>query len=102
MVRDVLTSKEVDGEVLTDNQREGISSRSECDGSRQPRQRVLEPGPSRQGFRFARRITTHTEGETPVNGFEPKRSSTNGMTQSSEERRAGQREKEAERRTLGE
>jgi hypothetical protein len=37
-----------------------------------------------------------------VNGFEPKRSSTNGMTLTSEERRAGQKEKKAERRRLSE
>jgi hypothetical protein len=67
-----------------------------------PENEPPEPGPNRQGFRFARRITTHIEGEAPVPGFEPKGSSTEGMHLSPEESHAGPDEEEAERRRLGE
>lgn len=102
MVRDVLAAKEVDGEMLTDNQLEGIQfangMRRYLDGSgNEP----PEPGPHRQGFRFAKRITEHIEGETPDRRFEPERSSTEGMNQSPEESHPGRAEEKAERRRLG-
>jgi hypothetical protein len=100
LVREVLATREVDGEVLTDNQLEGIQF---ANGIRRyldsPGNEPTEPGPHRQGFRFARRISTHIEGETPVPGFEPKRSSTEGMNLSPEEKHPGPDEEEAERRT---
>jgi len=103
MVRDVLAPKEVDGEMITDNQLEGIQF---ANGMRRyldsPENEPPEPGPNRQGFRFARRIATHIEDETPVAGFEPPRSSTEGMNLSPEEKHAGPNEEEAERRRLGE
>lgn len=103
MVRDVLAAKEVDVEMLTDNQLEGIQF---ANGMRRyldsPGNEPPEPGPNRQGFRFAKRITTHIEGETPVTGFEPERSSTEGMNLSPEESHPGRAEEEAERRRLGE
>jgi hypothetical protein len=103
MVRDVLAPKEVDGEMITDNQLEAIQF---ANGMRRfldsPENEPPEPGPNRQGFRFARRITTHIEGETPVTEFEPKRSSTEDMKLSSEEKHAGPQEEKAERRRLGE
>jgi len=103
MVRDVLALKEVDEEMLSDNQLEGLQFAS---GMRRyldsPDNEPAEPGPHRQGFRFAKRITTHIECEPPVAGFEPKRSSTEGMHLSPEKKHPGTDEEAAERRTLGE
>lgn len=97
MIREVLAAKEVDGEMLSDNQIEGIQF---ANGMRRyldsPENEPTEPGPHRQGFRFARRVTTHIEAEPPVAGFEPRRSSTEGMHLSSEEKHAGPEEEEAE------
>ena len=96
MVRDVLAMKEVDGEMLSDNQLEGIQF---ANGMRRyldsPENEPPEPGPHRQGFRFARRITSHIEGELPPAGFEPARSSTEGMQLSPEEKHPGPEEEEA-------
>jgi hypothetical protein len=87
MVRDVLAPKEVDGEVLSDNQVEGIEF---ANGMRRyldsPQNEPAEPGPSRQGFRFARRIELHIEAEPAPAGFEPTRSSTDAMDLSPEEK----------------
>jgi hypothetical protein len=105
MVRDVLAAREVDGMKLNENQLEGIQF---ANGMRRyldtPENEPPEPGPHRQGFRFARRITTAVEGEPTVTAFEPKRSSTEGMNLSPEERHAGpeEEEEEAERRRLDE
>jgi len=86
MVRDVLAAKELDGEMLSDNQIEGIEF---ANGMRRyldsPVNEPAEPGPNRQGFRFARRITMHIESEPAPAGFEPERSSTEGMDLSPEE-----------------
>jgi hypothetical protein len=86
MVRDVLAAKEVDGEMLSDNQIEGIQF---ANGMRRyldsPENEPVEPGPNRQGFRFARQITMHLEAEPPPAGFEPRRSSTEGMDLSPDE-----------------
>jgi len=86
MVRDVLAAKEVDGEMLSDNQTEGIEF---ANGMRRyldsPEKEPAEPGPNRQGFRFARRITMHIASEPPPAGFEPTRSTTEGMDLSPEE-----------------
>jgi len=99
MVREVLAPREVDGVVLTDTQREAIQFAS---GMRRyldtPGNEPPEPGPHRQGFRFARRIETHIEAEAPVAAFEPRRSSTARMTLSSAERHPGSEEERAERR----
>ena len=96
MVREVLAAKEVDGERLTDNQREGIQF---ANGIRRyldsPDNEPVEPGPHRQGFRFAKRISTHIE-EPPVEAFEPKRSSTEGMQLSPEEKHPGPEEEQAQ------
>ena len=103
MVRDVLAPKEVDGEMLSDNQIEGIQF---ANGMRRyldsPDNEPAEPGPHRQGFWFAQRVTTHIEGEPPVTRFEPERSSTEGMHPSPEEKHPGSAEEEAERRRLRE
>lgn len=100
MVRDVLAAREVDGEMLTENQIEGIRF---ANGIRRyldtPESEPAEPGPHRQGFRFAKRVVTHIEGEPPEAGFEPKRSSTEGMQLSPEETHAGSEDEAAERRT---
>lgn len=50
-----------------------------------PANEPAEPGPNRQGFRFAKRITMHIESEPAPAGFEPERSSTEGMDLSPEE-----------------
>jgi len=93
MVRDVLAAKEVDGEVLTDNQLEGIQF---ANGMRRyldsPENEPAEPGPNRQGFRFARRITEHLRGAESAPGFEPERSSTRGMELSPQEDHPGSAE----------
>jgi hypothetical protein len=93
MVRDVLAAKEVDGEMLSDNQIEGIQF---ANGMRRyldsPENEPAEPGPNRQGFRFARQITMHIEGEPPAASFEPGRSSTEGMHLSSDEKHPGPQE----------
>ena len=93
MVRDVLAPKEVDGEMLSDNQLEGIQF---ANGMRRyldsPENEPAEPGPHRQGFRFAERITTHIEGEPPLAAFEPNRSSTEGMQLSPDEKHPGRQE----------
>jgi hypothetical protein len=103
MVRDVLAAKEVDGEMLSDNQLEGIQF---ANGMRRyldtPDNEPAEPGPHRQGFRFAKRVTTHIEDEPPVAGFEPRRSSTEGMHLSPQEKHPGSDEEEAESRGLDE
>ena len=103
MVRDVLAAKEVDGEMLSDNQIEGIQF---ANGMRRyldsPESEPAEPGSHRQGFRFAKRVTTHIEGEPPVAGFEPERSSTEGMHLTPEEKHPGSDEEEAETRRLSE
>jgi hypothetical protein len=95
MVRDVLAPKEVDGEMLSDNQLEGIQF---ANGMRRyldsPENEPAEPGPHRQGFRFAQRITTHIEGEPPPAAFEPSRSSTEGMQLSPDEKHPGREEEE--------
>jgi hypothetical protein len=74
-------------EMLSDNQIEGIEF---ANGMRRyldsPQNEPAEPGPNRQGFRFARRITTHIESEPPPAGFEPTRSTTEGMDLSPEEK----------------
>jgi hypothetical protein len=97
MVREVLAAKEVDGDMLTDNQREGIQF---ANGMRRyldtPNNEPAEPGPHRQGFRFARRISTHIEAEPPVAGFEPKRSPTEGMQLSPEEEHPGLEQEQAQ------
>lgn len=97
MVGDVLAAKEVEGEMLTDNQLEGIRF---ANGMRRyldsPQNEPAEPGPHRQGFRFAKRITTHIEAEPAPAGFEPTRSSTEGMRLSPEEKRPGRAEEEAQ------
>ena len=97
MVRDVLAAKEVDGEMLSDNQIEGIQF---ANGMRRyldsPENEPAEPGPNRQGFRFARQITTHIEGEPPPVEFEPRRSSTEGMHVSPDERHPGLDEEEGQ------
>jgi hypothetical protein len=103
MVREVLVAKEVEEVRLTDNQLEGIQF---ANGMRRyldnPSNEPPEPGPHRQGFRFAKRITTHIEGEPPVTELEPPRSSTEGMNLSPGESHPGPAEEEAERRRLGE
>ena len=90
MVRDVLAAKEVDGEMLTENQIEGIEF---ANGIRRyldrPDDEPVEPGPNRQGFRFARRISTHVGDDGAVASFEPERSSTEGMQTSPRETHAG-------------
>jgi hypothetical protein len=95
IVRDVLAPKEVDGEMLSDNQLEGIQF---VNGMRRyldsPDNEPEEPGPHRQGFRFAERITTHIEGEPPPAAFEPSRSSTEGMQLSPDEKHPGREEEE--------
>jgi hypothetical protein len=97
MVRDVLAAKEVDGEMLTDNQLEGIRF---ANGMRRyldsPESEPAEPGPHRQGFRFAKRIVEHIEEEPPPEGFEPARSSTEGMQLSPEEKHPGLAEEQAQ------
>ena len=99
MIRDVLAAKEVDGEMLSDNQIEGIRF---ANGMRRyldsPDNEPAEPGPHRQGFRFAKRITTHIDDGPPPAGFEPKRSSTEGMHLSPEEKHPGLEEEEAQSR----
>jgi hypothetical protein len=104
MVRDVLAAKEEEGVSLTDNQLEGIEF---ANGMRRyldtPENEPPEPGSLRQGFRFARRISTHIDGEpTPEEEFEPPRSSTEGMHLSPEEHHPGRAEEKAERRRLSE
>ncbi|HEX6332016.1 MAG TPA: hypothetical protein VF129_12135 [Actinomycetota bacterium] len=103
MVRAVLDPKEVEGVKLTDNQLEGIRF---ANGMRRyldnPNNEPPEPGPHRQGFRFAKRISAHIEAEPPVNEFEPPRSSTEGMDLSPEESHPERAEENAERRRLGE
>lgn len=100
MVRDVLAPREVDGDVLSDNQIEGIQF---ANGMRRyldsPDNEPPEPGPNRQGFRFAKRITTHLGSEPPVD-FEPEPSSTEGMDLSPAETHPGPEEEDAERRRL--
>jgi hypothetical protein len=95
MVRDVLAPREVDGEMLSDNQIEGIEF---ANGMRRyldsPQNEPAEPGPNRQGFRFARRIELHIEGEPPPTGFEPTRSSTEGMQLAPGETHPGPEEEE--------
>jgi hypothetical protein len=97
LVREVLAPKEVDGEMLTDNQVEGIEF---ANGMRRylesPGNEPPEPGPNRQGFRFAKRITEHIEGETQVTAFEPERASTEGMNVSPRERHPGSIQEEAQ------
>lgn len=99
MIRDVLAAKEVDGEMLTDNQREGIQFAT---GMRRyldsPDNEPAEPGPHRQGFRFAKRVVTHIEAETPVATFEPRRSSTEGMSLSRDEKHPGREDEQADSR----
>jgi hypothetical protein len=100
MVRDVLAAKEVDGEMLSDNQIEGIEF---ANGMRRyldsPQSEPAEPGPNRQGFRFARRITMHIESEPPPAGFEPTRSSTEGMHLSPDETHPGLEEEQQRQRS---
>jgi hypothetical protein len=102
MIRDVLEPREVEGEMLTETQIEGIRF---ANGMRRyldaPGNEPTEPGPHRQGFRFARRIVEHIEAEPPEEAFEPERSSTEGMALSPEERHPGPEEEEAERRRIG-
>jgi hypothetical protein len=99
MVRDVLAAKEVDGEMLSDNQIEGIEF---ANGMRRyldsPANEPAEPGPNRQGFRFARRIVMHIEGEPAPAGFEPERSSTEDMDLSPDEQHPGPVEERDSRR----
>jgi len=99
MVRDVLAAKEVDGEMLSDNQIEGIEF---TNGMRRyldsPANEPAEPGPNRQGFRFARRIVMHIEGEPAPAGFEPERSSTEDMDLSPDEQHPGPVEERDSRR----
>lgn len=101
MVREVLAAKEVDGEMLTDNQLEGIRF---ANGMRRyldaPDNEPAEPGPHRQGFRFAKRIVTHIEEDPPPAGFEPKRSSTEGMLLSPEEKHPARAEEQAQSQGL--
>ena len=100
-VRDVLALKEGDGEMLTDNQIEGIQF---ANGMRRyldtPDNEPAEPGPHRQGFRFAMRIVTHLEAEPPPAAFEPERSSTEGMQLSPGEHHAQVEEEEDQSGTL--
>ena len=99
MVRDLLAAKEVDGRDAVrqsdrgDRVRERDAPVPGC-----PQSEPSEPGPNRQGFRFARRITMHIEGEPPPAGFEPRRSSTEGMHVSPDEKHPGPHE-EAETQT---
>lgn len=99
MVHDVLAAKEVDSEMLSDNQIEGIQF---ANGMRRyldtPDNEPVEPGPHRQGFRFAKRITTHIESEPPLPALEPRRSSTEGMQSSPEEQHPGLEEEQAQSR----
>jgi hypothetical protein len=99
MVRDVLAAKEVDGEMLSDNQIEGIEF---ANGMRRyldsPANEPAEPGPNRQGFRFVRRIVMHIEGEPAPAGFERERSSTEDMDLSPDEQHPGPVEERDSRR----
>ncbi|MCI0632920.1 MAG: hypothetical protein L0206_03250 [Actinobacteria bacterium] len=95
MVGEVLAAKEVGGQMLSDDQLEGMRF---ANGMRRyldsPDNEPAEPGPHRQGFRFAKRITMHIGQEPPVAGFEPERSSTEGMRLSPEEKHPGLEEEE--------
>ena len=103
MIRDVLAAREVDGEMLTENQIEGIQF---ANGMRRyldsPENEPAEPGPNRQGFRFAKRITTHLGDEGAVASFEPARSPTDGMELSAREEHVGRSAEEAQTDTVGE
>jgi hypothetical protein len=85
--------------MLSDNQIEGIEF---ANGMRRyldsPANEPAEPGPNRQGFRFARRIAMHVEGEPAPAGFEPERSSTEGMDLSPDEQHPGPVEERDSRR----
>lgn len=94
---DLLQIEIVGFSMLTDNQREGIQF---ANGIRRyldsPDNEPAEPGPHRQGFRFAKRITTHIDAEPPVEGFEPRRSSTEGMQLPPEEKHPAPEEEQAQ------
>ena len=81
--------------MLSDNQLEGIQF---ANGMRRyldsPENEPAEPGPHRQGFRFAERIATHIEGEPVPAAFEPSRSSTEGMQLSPDEKHPARVEEE--------
>jgi hypothetical protein len=95
MIRDVLDPREDDDQMLTDNQLEGIEFangiRRYLDG---PDNEPTEPGPHRQGFRWARRVTSHVDAEPPPAGFVPERSSTEGMKLSPTESHPGRDEEQ--------
>jgi hypothetical protein len=84
--------------MLTDNQLEGIQF---ANGIRRyldsPANEPTEPGPNRQGFRWAKRVTEHIDEEPPVPGFEPERSSTEGIRLSPEESHPGRAEEQEQR-----
>jgi hypothetical protein len=87
MVRDVLAAKEVDGEMLPTIRSRGSSSRTGCaDTWIAPRTSPRSLDPTARGFRFAKQITMHIEAEPPPAGFEPRRSSTEGMDLSPDEK----------------
>jgi hypothetical protein len=98
MIRDVLEPREADDEMLTDNQLEGIQF---ANGIRRyldsPDNEPTEPGPNRQGFRWARRVTAHVDAEPPPTGFEPERSSTEGMRLSPRESHPGRDDEQQQR-----
>ncbi len=98
MIREVLEPREADEEVLTDNQLEGIQF---ANGIRRyldsPDNEPPEPGPNRQGFRWARRVTEHVDAEPPPPEFEPERSSTKGMKLSPDESHPGRAEEQQQR-----
>jgi hypothetical protein len=100
LVRDLLAPTGEDDDMLTDNQQEGIEF---ANGIRRyldsPDNEPTEPGPNRQGFRWARRVTSHVDEEPPPEGFEPERSSTEGMKLSPRETHPGPREEQQQRRT---
>ena len=99
--QDVLAAREEDGMELTENQLEGIRF---ANGMRRyldtPENEPPEPGPHRQGFRFAKRIVTRLEEEPAGTTFEPEPSSTEGMRLSPEEHHPGRAEERAERRRI--
>lgn len=106
MVRAVINAGKEPDVALTETQREGIQfangMKRYLEGDAEP----AGPGPLRRGWRFARDMKEHaahpieptapepSPGET---GYEPERSSTEGMTLSPEEHHPGIEEERAER-----
>jgi hypothetical protein len=97
LVRELLRPRGGDDDMLTENQQEGVEF---ANGIRRyldsPDNEPTEPGPNRQGFRWAKRVTSHVDEEPPPEGFEPKRSSTEGMKLSPRETHPGRREEEGQ------